>query len=399
MAKLLKSPELSPKNLFWFPFFLIVYSFTGNVSNDIYMPSMPALVNEFATNQYWVQLTLTSWFLGTASPQLLLGPIADRYGRRPLLLGGGIMFLLATFICGISNHISTLVVARFFQGAGVASLTIVSFAVIRELFKDKQCIRILASVSMCNASAPLIGPLIGGYIFLLFGWRINFYLVFVMALVGLIGLWHFMPESKTEKDKTALQLKILVINYKLLLKNQFFMRHLLAYGLFFGGIIAYLTGAPFILIDKLKLPAQYFGYTQLAIFSAYLLSAVSVGRLVDGYGCKRMITIGTSITAFATIIMLTAGYLFPSNLYTFVGAMMIYALGFGFSGSPLVKETLSATKAASGSAAAMLAFSMTGFGSLGSLAISLIYSGTMLSIAGVICIMAILGSLLYFITF
>lgn len=382
MAHFLKSPALSPKNLFWFPFFLIMYSFTGNVSNDIYMPSMPALVHEFATNQSWIQLTLTFWFLGTALPQLLLGPVADRYGRRPLLLGGGFLFLLATLICGIANHIGSLVIARFFQGAGVCSLTIVSFAVISELFKGNQCVRILALVNMCNAIAPLLGPLMGGYIFLMFGWRVNFYLVFMMAFIGLIGLWHFMPESKIEVDKTALQPTIVINNYAQLLKNQFFMRHLLAYGLFFGGVIAYLTGAPFILIDKLKLPPQYFGFSQLAVFSAYFLSAISIGHLVGRYG-----------------IMLIVGYVFSTNLYTFVGAMMLYAFGFGFSGSPLAKEALSAAKAAGGSAAAMLGFSMTGFGSLGSLAISLIYSGTMSAIAWVICIMAILGTLLYFYDF
>ena len=391
MAAFFKSPRSSAKNLFLFPIFLIIYSFTGNVSNDIYMPSMPLLVNIFSTDQYWIQLTLTLWFLGTAMPQLILGPVADRYGRRPLLFIGGCIFLLATLICGMANHVGALVIARFFQGAGVCSLTIVSFAVVRELFQDRQCIRLLTLINICNSIAPLAGPLLGGYIFLLFGWRANFYVVFIIALVGLIGLGCFMPESKIKLDSTALKPKILLGNYKTLLKNRFFMVHLLAYGLFFGGIITYLTGAPFILINKLKIPPQFFGFTQLAIFSAYFLSAIFVERLVEHYSCKKIIYLGAILIVLATGLMLVAGYLFPENLYTFVGTMMLYALGFGFSSSPLAKETLSAAKTAGGSAAAMLGFSMTGFGSLGSLIVSMTYNGSILSIAAIMCLLAFLG--------
>lgn len=121
MAKFLHSPIKSAKSLFWFPVFLLLYSFTGNVSNDIYMPSMPILVHVFHTSDHWIQMTLAFWFLGAAAPQLIMGPVADRYGRRPLLLIGGLCFLLATFLCAISNHIGQLLIARFFRVSAFAA--------------------------------------------------------------------------------------------------------------------------------------------------------------------------------------------------------------------------------------------------------------------------------------
>lgn len=395
MAKLEFSPAKSAKNLFWFPIFLLLYSFTGNVSNDIYMPSMPILVNVFNTSEHWIQLTLALWFLGDAVPQLILGPVADRYGRRVLLLIGGLMFLFSTLICAISTHIGSFLVARFFQGAGVCSLTIVSFVVLHELFDAHQSVRLLSLLGMCNAVAPLLGPLIGGYVFLYLGWRANFYIVFVLAIIGLIGLYQFMPESKILLDSTALRPKILLSNYYMLIKNRILMRNLLAYGLFFGGVIAYLSGAPFIIIQQLKIPAQYFGISQLAVFGAYILTAGCVGKLVKRYQNTQIIISGALLIVFASCLMLAISLYFPHSLYGFVGTMMLYAGGFGLAGSPLAKEALSAGSYAGGFAAALLGFSVTGFSSLGSFVIGIVYNQTIASVAIVILVMALTALLIY----
>jgi DHA1 family bicyclomycin/chloramphenicol resistance-like MFS transporter len=149
------------------------------------------------------------------------------------------------------------------MGVGVCSLTIVGFVVLHELFEGHQSVQRLSWLSICNSAAPLLGPLIGGYVFLFLGWRMNFYIVLILGLVGLVGLWKWMPESKTPLDYAALLPQILLNNYFTLIINFRFIRHLLAYGLFFGGVIAYLSGAPFIIIQQLKIPAQYFGITQL----------------------------------------------------------------------------------------------------------------------------------------
>ena len=393
--RFLFSPQLTSKNLRWFPFFLIIYSFAGNVSNDIYMPSMPALVGIFHTSKSLIQLTLTLWFLGAAIPQLLFGPIADRYGRRVLLFIGGIIFLGATLACGLTTHITILAIGRFFQGVGVCSLTIISFAVIRELYHDHQCVHWLSMISMCNSSAPLIGPLIGGYIFILLNWQTNFHLVFFLALLGLSGLWFFMPESKTELNTDALNPSVLIKNYFDLMKNKHFMKDVLSFGILFGGMIAYLTGAPFILIGQLRLAPQNFGYTQLVVFSLFMLAASLVGIICRHYGSKKTIIIGMSLILFASTIMVISSLLLPSNLYTFVGSMAIYGFGFGLASSPLAKDALSATKQAGGFSAALLGFSMTGFSSLASFAVSLFYNGSIMSVAVTILVIVCFAWIIY----
>ncbi len=391
MPNFVRFPEKSVRNLFWFPIFLFLYSFIGNVSNDIYMPSMPVLVHVFNTNDHWVQLTLAMWFLGAAAPQLLMGPVADRYGRRALLFWGGFVFLLSTLVCAISTHIGWLIVARFFQGVGVCSLTIISFVVIHELFTGHHCVRLLAFLNVCNSVAPLLGPLLGGYIFLLLGWRANFFIVFCLALIALIGLWRYLPESKIPLDYQALAPKVLLSNYLALLKNRVFMTHLISYGLFFSGMIAYLSGAPFIIINQLKIAAQHFGLTQLAVFGAFMLTSLFVGKLVRRYGTHKIIWLGAIIIALSAVAMVGCSIMLPNSLYGFVGSMMGYAAGFGLAGSPLAKETLSASPHGGGFAAAMLGFSMTGFSSLASIIVSALYNQTIISVAAIILIIALLA--------
>lgn len=396
MPNFVRLPEKSVKNLFWFPIFLFLYSFTGNVSNDIYMPSMPVLVRVFNTNDHWVQLTLAMWFLGAAAPQLLMGPVADRYGRRALLFWGGFLFLLSTLLCAVSTHIGWLIVARFFQGVGVCSLTIISFVVIHELFTGHHSVRLLALLNICNSVAPLLGPLLGGYIFLLLGWRANFFIVFGLAWIGLIGLWRYLPESKIPLDYQALAPKMLLSNYLALLQNRLFMTYLISYGLFFSGMIAYLSGAPFIIINLLKMPVQHFGLTQLAVFGAFMLTSLFVGKLVRHFGTRKVIWLGAIIIILSSIIMVVCSIILPQSLYGFVGSMMGYAAGFGLVGSPLTKETLSASPHAGGFAAAMLGFSMTGFSSLASIIVSAIYNQAIISVAAIILMISVLALLIIF---
>lgn len=396
MAFLKYSPALSSRNLFLFPIFLLIYSFSGNVSNDIYMPSMPLLSQVFHTTDRLVQLSLTAWFLGDTLPQLLFGPIADRFGRRNLLFFGGLTFLLATLGCALSNHIALMLFFRFLQGVGVCSLMIISFIVIHELFTDKLCVRWLALLSICNSVAPLLGPLVGGYIFLYHGWRANFILVFILAFIGLAGLWYKMPESQPEKNKDALKLNFLCKNYGALLKNAYFLRHLLAYGLFFGGIIAYLSGAPFVIIQTLKIPAQYFGLTQLAIFAGYMATSSIIGKIARQEYTQTIILLSACSIVLASILMVFCAIYFPLSLSCFLGTMILYCAGFGFASSLLVQETLQAGEDKPGFSAALLGFSMSGFSCLGSFLVSLFYNGGILSLAAIILSLSCLALCIFF---
>jgi Bcr/CflA subfamily drug resistance transporter len=377
------------KNLLWFPVFLIIYNFAGNLSNDIYMPSMPELVNYFGSTKNTIQLTLVAWFAGVAIPQLFFGPLSDRVGRKLLLLIGGVDFILATLLCAVAPNITVLIIGRFLQGVGVCSLNVASFATVRELYDYQQSVRILAYINICGSLAPLLGPVIGGYIFIWLGWQMNFIVVFLAALIALIGLWFLMPESLLSRDVNALRPKHVMNNYKQLLSNHYFIKHLAAYGLLLGGIIAYLTSAPFLVINTWKVSPEYFGFTQLPIFGCYILGSSLIGRAVKRFGGRRMINIGLLIIICAITIMLVCALLKLNYLAIFIVSMSGYAFGYSLASSPMTAEAMASTKTATGSAAALLGFSMALSGTLSSFIVGLVYDGKMLSVAAVIFVLVV----------
>jgi DHA1 family bicyclomycin/chloramphenicol resistance-like MFS transporter len=226
----------SSNRLSWIPILLIIFNFTANLSNDIYLPSLPRLIQVFHTSANTVQLTMTIWFAGVAIPQLFFGPLTEKYGRRPILMWGGVCFVISSLLCCVASSIHMLLIARFFQGVGVCSLNVTSFSILSDLYAYKQRIKIMTQISICGTLAPLIGPIIGGYILTLLGWRENFMLIFSLGLISLIGLKLSLPETNLELNTEATKLKRVAANYLSLLKTHGFLTHLIPYCLMLGGL-------------------------------------------------------------------------------------------------------------------------------------------------------------------
>lgn len=374
---------------------LILYNFSANLSNDIYLPSMPQLATFFKTDANTLQFTMTVWFLGVAMPQLFFGPLTDRFGRRPVLLGGGICFLIATFICLIANHIGMLIVGRFFQGVGVCSLNVTTFSILVDLFDYKKRNQVMNKISLFGTLAPLVGPVIGGYVSILFGWRFNFLIVLVLSMAGIIGLFFKLPESNLYLNPHALHVRNMVKNYYLLLKTPGFFPNLMTYCLLLGGLVAYLTAAPFIIITQLKIHTESFGFTQLPVFSAYVLGSIFLNRAKDEESIKKILNKGIYCSLLGSAFLLICSFLFGNHLFYFITAMTIYAFGLSLCSSPLVNEVMSSAIVSKGSAAAVLGCGMALSCAFSSMFLSLIYDGTVFSLATLLFMNAFLSMCCY----
>jgi len=377
-------------NLIWVPWLLIIYNFTANLSNDIYLPSMPLLVHVFGTTASVVQLTMTAWFAGVAIPQLIFGPLSDKIGRRPLLLAGGVCFVLATLICTLSTNIGMLIAARFLQGVGVCSLNVSTFSIVTDFYEYQLRARIMAKINICGMLAPLIGPVFGGYILLLLGWRCNFLFVFVLGIFCVIGLWKNLPESNLHLNAKALHFSTILKNYiKLVTQNKNFLKYLLPYCFMLGGLVAYLTASPFLIINRFHYSPQFFGFTQLSIFTAYFLGGFYLHTAHDDIAIKKMLKLGL-VLVFVATLWLFAWSLFANNLWVLLLPMMMYGFGFSLCGSPLITEVMSFPTETKGSAAALLGLGMSISCVACCAVLSAIYNGTVLSLAAIlVCVLAI----------
>ena len=154
----------STKATLVFPLLLALYEIATYLSNDAYLPALPHIARDLNTSHHLIQLTLTTWFMGSASMQLFLGPVCDRIGRRPVLLFGGIVFITSTVGCALTQDVYLLLILRFIQGSTITSMVVAGYATIHDLFNREQAIHTLAVMNSITVLAPSFGPLFGAII-------------------------------------------------------------------------------------------------------------------------------------------------------------------------------------------------------------------------------------------
>src|SRR3990167_5344961 len=185
----MKNQERSSTKLaILFPVLLALYEICTYLSNDAYLPALPHIAHDLFTTNHLVQLTLTTWFMGSASMQLFLGPISDKIGRRPVLLFGGLVFITVTIGCAVSQNIYWLLILRFIQGATITSMIVAGYATIHELFDRDKAIHTLSMMASITVLAPSFGPLFGALILQFGSWRVIFAILAGWACIVLLGL-------------------------------------------------------------------------------------------------------------------------------------------------------------------------------------------------------------------
>jgi DHA1 family multidrug/chloramphenicol efflux transport protein-like MFS transporter len=337
----------------------------------MYLPALSLIAKDFQIGISQAQLTITAWLAGSMAVQLIVGPLSDRFGRRPILFGGGLLFLLSTLLCSLAPSLTWLILARFAQGIGVCTMMVAGYASIHDLYDDRKAIHILVWMGTAAVVAPAIGPVLGGLFLLFTSWKGIFFILFILGIISLTALWFFMPES-TSHIRQPLNIKNLTITYTKILSNSSFMTSAMSFALAYSGIIGWITVSPFILIENLHLTPTLFGFLQFPVFGSYIVGAQLVKHLMKKIGIEKLIALGLTVAGLSGVLLLIFAFVAPTYAFSFVVPMMVYALGFGFAAAPLNRMTLTATQEQKGAAMAIFYLSMAASGTLISLFLSVI---------------------------
>lgn len=368
------------KNLI-FPFLLVLYEITNYLSNDMYLPALPQMMRDLGLTTQQAQLTLTAWFLGQASMPLIAGAVSDRFGRRPVLLLGGIIYVLATIACAITLNGPLLLIARFIEGSMVPAMLVAGYACIHELYEQKEAVRILALMSSISVLAPALGPLAGSIELYFSTWRIIFWTIALSALIMLLLLYKWMPETLSPEERHPLQLGLLFKKYSKILTNIKFMLLLFVLGCIFGGFIVWITASPLLIIQTFHYSAITFGVMQAAVFAVYILGNRWVKYLIEKLSIIQLIRLGLFITLCGGLLMFVFAICFPQAIYAFLSAMMIYSFGSALCFSPLNRMIIESSDEPMGIRVALFTIGITGFAALGSAMASVMFDGHIASIA------------------
>jgi DHA1 family multidrug/chloramphenicol efflux transport protein-like MFS transporter len=388
--------DMKTKNLVIFPFILIFYEIITYLSNDLYLPALTDLMRDFNSTPAMAQLTLTMWFLGSASTQLIMGPLSDRYGRRPILLSGAVLFIFSTIICAATHSISILLIARFIQGSAVCSFMVAGYATVHELYDSKQAIHVLVLMGSIGILAPAFGPLLGGLILQMLSWRYLFWFLAVGAILAIILLYQGMPESNPKENRTPFELKNVFRSYCFIISNKQFMLTSLILCLIYGGLIAWLTMGPLLITEAYHYSPLMFGFFQALIFTSFIGGNVLIKHLMNVYSINRIIFIGLILTTAGSFLALLASLFYVSYIILFVLTLMIYAGGAALQYGTLQRLAVEASQEPMGLRMAIFSSFLGIAGVLSSAISSYIYNETSIKLAYFLFTVSVIAFILNF---
>ena len=268
---------------------------------DMYLPAMPNIAKDLAVAESAVQMTLSVYIGAFAVGQLIHGPLADSFGRKPVLLTGIFFFAIASVLSAMVNSIETLMIARGFQGFAGAAVAVIIQAIVRDMFDREDFTRVMSFVTLIMTIAPLVGPLLGGHISVWLGWRAIFVILTVIAILIGIAVLRKIPETLSEKNKQSLRFGVVARNYLSLFKDPVAMGLILCGAFSFSGMFAFLTAGSFVYIDVYGVKPDHFGYFFGFNIVAMMVMTSLNGRLVKKVGSHFMLRLGLAIQFLAGV--------------------------------------------------------------------------------------------------
>jgi DHA1 family bicyclomycin/chloramphenicol resistance-like MFS transporter len=341
-------------------FTLIAVSAIGPVSMNIFLPSLPSMAEWFQADYAVVQLNVSVYLAAMALTQLVVGPISDRFGRRPALIGAFAVMALATVGCLLATTIEVFLAFRMGQ-AGAAAGLVLSRAMIRDLHGTDRSASLIGYVTMAMAVGPMLSPAIGGALEAAFGWQANFVALLVFALVVLVLAWGDAGETNATPSASMLDQ---ARAYPELLRSRRFWGYALCAAGCSGAFFSFLGGAPWVAANVLGLPPEELGLWFGAIAGGYMTGNFISGRYSMRMGVNRMILCGTLVATTTMTVCLTLFLNGATHPLALFGPVFFVGLGNGMTIPNATAGTLSVRPHLAGSASGLGSTLMVGGGAV-----------------------------------
>lgn len=338
---------------------VILLAALNPLTNNIYLPALAIMRQEFAVSAGEIQLTLSAFLGGAAAGQLFFGPLSDRLGRRPVLLMGLGLFVLVSATAVFTESISSLVFYRLVQGISGAASTVIARAIIRDCFSLQEARRVITLFSMAIGLSPMAAPLIGGYLTTWLSWRAT---LAVLAGYGLLllSLVHMRYEETRPTTTTAFRLRA----YPQLLTDPRFIIPALSLCSFHGALFAWVATAGLLLPAMTGLPASIVGWMMTLSVLGYIGGSFIASRIAAHMNGNAMIILGASCTSSAGLFLATASWL-GGDILTVLGGAVLSAFGAGIGMGQAMVTAIDPFPEKAGTASALaggMQFATAGFG-------------------------------------
>lgn len=341
----------------------------GPMSIDMYLPSLPAITQAFHVTASAAQVTLTSFMIGFSVGMLLYGPLSDAYGRRPVLLGGVVIYVIASLACVLAFGIGELVTVRFVQALGAGAASVLARAIARDTHAPHQAAKVLSLLSIVTSCGPLLAPLIGGQLLLLGSWRLVFAVLTAYGLICCVAIIYRVPETWPPEKRAKSALSSSFNAYRHMLADPVAWGHTLCGGMAFAGMFAYITATPFVYINYFRVAPQHYGF----LFGMNIIGIMGGNfintRMVHRVGTLRMISRAATIGMLASLAVGVVCLTGWGGLTAVVVTLFLVVSVVGVLSADCTTDLMQRYPKNAGAAAALFGSTQFALGALSSLAV------------------------------
>ncbi len=341
---------------------LIILTAVSVLTLNLFLPSLPSMAHDFSVSYGAMSFTIAGYLFLSAFLSIILGPLADKFGRRPILLTTFSIFALASVGAAMTENFTLFLVFRMLQ-AGCAAGSSLSRAIVRDMYPPGRGTSVLGYIAMAMAVAPMIGPLLGGVLEETLGWRSVFWVFAIFGVICVALIWVDLGETAPGRDNSFQQQ---VAGYKVVLRSHMFWSHTMVLGFSVTAFFVFLAGVPLVASANFDLPPSRVGMALGSIACGFFVGSFLAGRLSERVPLGAMMIWGRRVAMIGPVCALVLIFEDIATPLVFFGMMSTLGLGNGISIPSANTGAMSVRPDLSGSASGLSAAISTAMGGLSS---------------------------------
>jgi DHA1 family bicyclomycin/chloramphenicol resistance-like MFS transporter len=339
---------------------LALFTFSGTLGMHIFVPALPIAAADLGAGTAAMQMTVSLYILGLAFGQLIYGPLSDRFGRRPMLIAGLVLYTAAGLAAALAINAEALIVARLFQALGGCAGLVLGRAIVRDTAAPREAARRLAMMNLMVTLGPGVAPLVGGALAAATGWRSVFFVLAALGVANILFAWRMLPE--TGPRAATVKTSELARDYWRLLRSPAFLGYSIGGGCATTSVYAFIAAAPFIFVNQLHRPAAEVGFYIAVLVSGVWLGTVLTSRLITRMPLGRLLIAANAMGILAAVVLLGGVVLGHLSVILVLATMFVFTAGVGMAAPAALTQAISVNPRVIGSASGLYGFTQMAVG-------------------------------------